>query len=71
MRRSPRCPKCEGAMTEGFIIDLAHGAVRQATWQKGPPVKSFLYGIKQVRQDQLAVATYRCDRCGYLENYAV
>ncbi len=70
MKRSLKCPKCEGGMSEGFIIDEAHGAYRVPRWQPGKPVKSFWLGIKQRKADQLTVATWRCDRCGYLESYA-
>ncbi len=40
MNRSLKCPKCEGAMSEGFIIDEAHGTRRVSRWQLGKPIKS-------------------------------
>ncbi len=70
MKRSLRCPKCEGSMTEGFIMDEAHGRWRVSRWQSGRPVTSIWTGIKQSKADQLPVSTWRCDRCGYLESYA-
>ena len=70
MKRSLKCPKCEGSMSEGFILDEAHGYHRVNRWQLGKPIKSIWTGVKQRRADQMPVATWRCDRCGYLENYA-
>ncbi len=70
MKRSLRCAKCEGSMSEGFIIDEAHDRYRVTRWQPGKPVKSIWTGVKQVKTDQLPVATWRCDRCGFLESYA-
>lgn len=57
-------------MSEGFILDEAHGTHRVSRWQPGKPVRSIWTGIKQSKADQLAVATWRCDRCGFLESYA-
>jgi hypothetical protein len=57
-------------MSEGFIIDEAHGTRRVSRWQPGKPIKSIWTGIKQNKAHQLPVATWRCDRCAYLESYA-
>jgi hypothetical protein len=57
-------------MTEGFIMDEAHGRWRVSRWQSGRPVKSIWTGIKQSRANQLPVSSWRCDRCGFLESYA-
>lgn len=65
------CPKCNGAMKKGFIID--HGDYDRAhvsTYQPGEPRRSIWTGIKKDKQEQLKIVTYRCNRCGYLENYA-
>src|SRR6516162_3186756 len=41
------CPKCQGEMVQGFVADYAHGnAILVGSWVEGPPVKSFLGGIK-------------------------
>ena len=64
------CPKCQGRVSEGFIIDQGHGTYGVSTWQKGAPQKSIWTGIKRDKKAQLAVVTYRCERCGYLESYA-
>ena len=57
-------------MSEGFVMDEHHGARRVIRWQPGKPEKSIWTGIKQRKASQLAVETWRCDRCAYLESYA-
>jgi len=65
------CPKCEGSMTEGFLIDKGHGGSRSvSSWLEGVPERSFWMGIKLRGRAPLEVATWRCDRCGFLESYA-
>ena len=71
MAISRTCPKCGGAMVEGFIVDQGYGVVHPGKWHPGAPVKSFWTGIKQRKKEQIDIAAYRCDRCGFLENYAV
>jgi hypothetical protein len=58
-------------MTEGFIVDHGdYGAAHVSTYQKGEPRKSFWTGLKQSKEDQIAISTLRCGRCGFLESYA-
>ena len=64
------CPKCSGSMTEGFIVDQGYGVAHVASYQSGEPRKSIWTGIKQNKKEQIAITTLRCNRCGYLENYA-
>ena len=65
------CTKCGGRMSEGFVIDHGdYGSTSVSTWQGGPPRKSFWTGIKQSKDDQLEITSWRCDRCGFLESYA-
>lgn len=71
MSTSRRCSKCDGRMSEGFVLDQGQHTVHVSTWQAGTPKKSFWQGIKQVKTSQKPVSTFRCDRCGYLESYAV
>ena len=68
---SPECPKCQSSMAAGFIVDEGYGTARVSPWQEGEPKKSFWSGIKESKRDQLAVTTWRCTRCGYLESYAL
>ena len=65
------CPKCNGSMTEGFVVDHGdYGAAHVSTYQPGEPRKSFWTGLKQDKKAQIQITTFRCGRCGYLENYA-
>ncbi|MGH6949377.1 MAG: hypothetical protein ACREH4_00745 [Vitreimonas sp.] len=65
------CPKCQAAMLRGFIIDhTAYGARSVSSWAEGAPRPSFWAGVKVGPQEPIAVETWRCVRCGYLENYA-
>lgn len=70
MRAPTRCPKCEGSMAEGFIMGESYGMKTVTTWQAGEPESSIWTGVKQKKKDQRVVLTWRCSRCGYLENYA-
>ena len=66
------CPKCQGLMEEGFIIDRGDYNVGMVnTWVEGEPVKSFWSGIKVKNKQQFLVKTFRCSNCGFLESYAV
>ena len=68
--REPRCPKCEGAMEEGYVADYAHGAIRQSEWVDGEPERSFWTGLKVKGHAQVPVTALRCSLCGFLEFYA-
>ena len=66
------CPKCQGLMEEGFVLDRGHYDIKGVnTWVEGEPVKSFWSGIKVKDKQQFKVKTFRCAGCGYLESYAV
>jgi predicted nucleic-acid-binding Zn-ribbon protein len=64
------CPKCEGKMSTGIIVDQTYGGALPEQWQPGEAQKSFWTGLKQDKKAQLQVTTWRCERCGYLESYA-
>jgi hypothetical protein len=63
------CPKCEGEMVQGFLADFMSPGVSVALWVEGPPKKSWA-GVKLEPRKKIPVATYRCNKCGYLESYA-
>lgn len=75
-----QCPKCGGAMEEGFIPDAHYGGIGVTKWirgepvlhwsgsVKGPPV-NFLGGLKD-KDSIRTISSFRCDHCGFLENYA-
>jgi len=69
--RSNSCPKCQGAMTEGFVLDVNQGGSRTASaWVEGPPEKSLWLGVKVRGKVKYDIQTWRCTRCGFLESYA-
>ena len=70
MARSNSCPKCRGSMTEGFVIDNAHGGRMVSTWLEGAPAKSIWLGVKLDGKKPIEITTLRCASCGFLESYA-
>lgn len=67
---SSDCPKCRSRMEEGFVQDFYQHQVRTPVWIEGPPEKSFWSGLRTKGKRQHPVMTYRCTRCGFLEQYA-
>ncbi len=65
-----RCPKCEGSMTEGVVIDNTYGSRGISSWLEGAPVKSKWVGLKLGGKKPIEIRAYRCSRCGFLESYA-
>jgi predicted nucleic-acid-binding Zn-ribbon protein len=71
MSKPSICPKCEGAMVQGFVPDFhQHSANRVGGWHEGPPKKSFWTGTKVERSEGIPIGAFRCNRCGFLELYA-
>lgn len=68
--RNHSCPKCQGSMAEGYILDSAHGYNAVSNWIEGAPVKSMWTGVKLGKRKSLPVQSWRCGRCGFLEFYA-
>jgi predicted nucleic-acid-binding Zn-ribbon protein len=64
------CPKCRSRMEEGFIQDTTDHQVKTSRWIEGKPESSFFSGVKTKGKRNFEVVTYRCSRCGYLEEYA-
>ena len=65
-----KCSKCNGVMTEGFIIDHGHYQVKQQqVWVEGMPETSFWSGIKTSGRNAFNVQAYRCADCNFLEFY--
>lgn len=68
--RSHTCSKCQSSMVEGFVLDAEHGGAHKvSTWIEGAPDKAW-YGLKTRGKPQFKIQSWRCNRCGYLENYA-
>lgn len=68
--RSTDCPKCQGRMEEGFLLDQTYGTRAPVDWIEGPPEKSIWNGLKLGDRMRMTVETWRCGRCGFLESYA-
>ena len=67
---SKSCPKCGGRMEQGFILELKDGNRKAITeWVEGLAEKAW-YGLKTRGKRRLAIETWRCGRCAYLESYA-
>ncbi len=64
------CPKCGGAMEQGFIPDMTYGARLVNQWAAGPPEKSFWTATRRPEEKTIPIGVFRCASCGYLEQYA-
>lgn len=64
-----QCPKCDGQMEQGFIIDNARAAHGVSQWAPGSPQKSFLTSTI-FPAGTLPLGAFRCSECGYTEFYA-
>ena len=66
-----RCPKCNGEMVQGFIVDFHAGGKRLVSnWVEGAPEKSFWHRTDVPADKCVPVGTFRCSECGLLESYA-
>jgi hypothetical protein len=58
-------------MAEGFVVDVSHGTMAVTSWVEGAPEKNMWTGLKLSGRGRSEIATWRCNRCGFLEQYAV
>lgn len=66
------CPKCNGAMTQGFVPNFTeHGGRLSTHWVNGAPKKSFWFGTKLPDEAPIPIGAYRCNSCGFIEFYAL
>jgi predicted nucleic-acid-binding Zn-ribbon protein len=65
-----QCPKCDGEMEQGFIMDMTHGGRLVSQWGAGPPRKYFWLGTKLPEEKLIPMGAFRCASCGYLELFA-
>jgi hypothetical protein len=65
-----QCPKCKGAMVQGFVPDYSHSAALVGRWHEGQPQKSFWTRTKVNYKEGLTIGAFRCQNCGFLELYA-
>ncbi len=65
-----RCPKCNGQMVQGFLVDFHAGGQRLViSWVEGAPEQSFWHGTNVPAEKCVPVGTFRCSACGLLESY--
>jgi predicted nucleic-acid-binding Zn-ribbon protein len=70
MAGTKTCGKCGGRMAEGFTPEYTHhSSTKIEEWFEGAPERGW-FGLKLRGKRRMAVETYRCERCGYLESYA-
>ncbi len=70
MQNIIKCPKCDTAMTEGFILDYGdYDYKRQQIWIEGAPETRLLSGIKVSGANAFKVQVFRCADFNYLEFY--
>ena len=67
---SKTCGKCGARMEPGFMPDDKDNGSKVTSWVEGAPVKSFWGFFKTKGRRKLAIETWRCGRCGFLESYA-
>ncbi len=66
-----KCPKCGGEMEVGFLRDRSRGNLSQpAEWMEGVPERTW-FGSLKLGSTRYAVEAFRCEECGFLEQYAV
>lgn len=71
MRKAPtQCRNCGGRIDEGHVVDEGYGLRHVSRWQAGAPKAFWWGGIKANKESMLNIRTYRCDKCGLLEQYA-
>jgi hypothetical protein len=66
---SQNCPKCNGQMEQGFVLDKGLNMQYVSQWAAGPPQKSFWLGTSPP-DNLIPIGAFRCASCGYLESYA-
>ncbi len=67
-----KCPRCGSAMELGIVMDRAHYSDPQIpNWVEGIPERSFWTGLKLKGRETHPVRSYRGEKCGYLESYAL
>ncbi len=58
-------------MEQGFIVDCTEGGKVVSHWLAGKPEFGYFGGLKTRERVQHPVTTFRCQKCGYLESYAL
>lgn len=64
------CVKCQSSMQVGWVLDNTHGARAISSWVEGEPKRSMWSGVKLEGKQPIEIETWRCTRCGFIEQYA-
>jgi len=61
-----KCPKCQGEMTKGVLVDYTYAefSKKPQVWAEDVSMGGFL------AERPIKIVSYRCSNCGFLENYA-
>ncbi|MDQ3805899.1 MAG: PF20097 family protein [Acidobacteriota bacterium] len=65
-----KCPRCGGAMEEGFLPEYSRNGICETLWVAGQPEASAWTGLKTRDKRRYKTVTYRCGSCGRLESFA-
>ena len=65
-----KCPKCSAEMEAGFVLGRGRKLYRPAEWFEGQPEIKWTGGIKLRDKRRFRVQSWRCTKCGFLEQYA-
>ncbi|MDB5345262.1 MAG: hypothetical protein JWP89_3639 [Schlesneria sp.] len=63
------CPKCQGEMVQGYVLDFTPIGLSVSQWNAGSPKRAGLNSILD-STSQIPIGTFRCRSCGFLESYA-
>lgn len=70
MVKPTTCTKCGGRMEKGSALTGSSQGGVLVRWIEGAPERSIWSGMKTKGLKVLPISSYRCTRCGFLENYA-
>jgi predicted nucleic-acid-binding Zn-ribbon protein len=65
-----KCPKCSAEMESGFLLARGTNFYRPAEWFEGEPEVNWAGGLKLRDKRRFRIESWRCRRCGFLEQYA-
>lgn len=65
------CPKCQAKMEPGFAaVRVRPGRRVVSAWVEGEPRNKLWRNVTVGKRKAIQITTYRCTRCGLLEDYA-
>jgi hypothetical protein len=65
MRHTPKqCPKYDGQMEQGFILDMTYGARLVSQWAARAPVKSSWTGTKLPEEKLIPIVKWHRESLG-------